>query len=248
MGDFRISYGRALGKLNNFYARTDGLAANSDTTPDVTDIGLLYTANTNTTAITYFDVRSPQGNNTQSGWFEGKELKVIFLDDSTSLTRSARMIVQGDATTYPVNTVRDFIFHNSSWIETHAPTVLQSNIVSVESKNLTGSTLSLGTGGVSVLGKTVVRLLAEASSAVELRTALHGYPGQIITLLGVGGSDSLVIVNSASNIDGTFVTTTSGTGATQFRLMNSGSISFVKQGNQWLEIRPVSGNSSGQMQ
>ena len=37
-------------------------------------------------------------------------------------------------------------------------------------------------------------------------------------------------------------------GSTQFRLMSSGAITFVKQGNQWLEVRPVSGNSSGQLQ
>lgn len=246
MGDFRISYGRALGRVNNFFVRTDGLAANADTTPDVTDIGLLYTANTNNTAITYFDVRTPMGNNTQPGWFEGKELRVIFLDDSTSLTRSNQMIIYGDQTTYPQNTIRDFIFHNSAWIETHQPVSLQSRIVTVESKNLTGSVLSLGTGGVSVLGKSVIRLVAEAGSNCILRTALNGYPGQVITLIATGASDALVICNSATNIDGTFADTTSA--GTQFRLASSAAISFIKQGNRWLEIRPISGNSSGQLQ
>lgn len=246
MGDFRVVYGRALGPVNNFFARTDGLAVPGDTTPDVTNVGLLYTSNTSTTAITYFDLSSPQGPG-NVGWFEGKELRVIFLDDSTSLTRSNQLVIAGDQTTVPANTSIDFTYHTSSWIENRR-SINQSQIVSVESKNLTGSTTSLGTGGVSVLGRSIIRLKAEVSSSVTLRTALNGYPGQIITLIASGGSDALVVVNSASNIDGTFVVTTSTTTPTQFRLMSSGAISFVKQGNQWFEIRPVSGNSSGQLQ
>lgn len=246
MGDFRIIYGRAMGRMNNFFVRTDGLAVSGDTTPDVTEVGLLYTANTSTTAITYFDVRTPHGNNLQGGQFEGKELRVIFLDDSTSLTRSAQLIVNGDATTIPANTVIDFILHTSSWLEVNR-SVNQSNIVTVESKNLTGSTTSLGTGGVSVLGKSVIKLIATTGSNCIVRTALNGYPGQVITLIATGASDALVIVNSASNIDGTFCTTTTG-GGTQFRLMSSGAISFIKNGIRWHEIRQVSGNSSGDLQ
>lgn len=247
MGDFRISYGRALGTCNNFFARTDGLSAVGDTTPDVTNVGLLYTNNSSATAITYFDVNSPQGNNRQGGWFEGKELTVVFLDDSTSLTRSNQMVIKGDASTVPANTIIDFIFHNSSWIERFR-SVNQSEIITVESKNLTGSILSLGTGGVNVLGKTTMRIISATGSAAVIRAAINGYQGQHLTLIASGASDALIIVNSASNIDGTFVTTTSQSTATQFRLMSSGAIEFIKQGNQWLEIRPVSGNSSGQLQ
>lgn len=244
MGDFRISYGRALGQLNNFYARTDGLAAQADTTPDVTNIGLLYTNNTSTTAITYFDLSSPQGSG-NVGWFEGKELTVLFLDDSTSLTRSSVMATKGDESRMTANTVVNFLYHNSAWLET-SRSVNVTNIVTVESKNL--YTVAAGTGGVNVQGINVVRIVAGAGSNAIIRTAVNGYPGQILTLVASGVSDALIVVNSASNIDGTFATTTSGSTATQFRLMSSGAISFVKTGNRWLEIRPVSGNSSGDLQ
>ena len=236
MGDFRISYGRALGKLNNFFARTDGLATQADTTPDVTDIGLLYTNNTTTTVITYFDLRTPQGNNLQPGWFEGKELRVIFLDDSTSLARTSQMVISGTDGAQGANNVVDLLFHNSAWIETGRS--LNSNTI------VNATSASLGATGIvnAVGGVNVIRLNGTTGSNNILRRAINGAQGQILTIVANSVSDSLVIVNSAAA--DTFVSTTSGSSATQFRLMSSGAISFIRNNTKWLEIRPVWSNSS----
>ena len=229
MGDFRINYGRALGRMNNFYARTDGLAAVGDTTPDVTDIGLLYTNNTSNTSISYFDVRSPQGNNTQRGWFEGKELRVIFLDDSTTLVRSNQMLIDGGNATFGQNAVLDLIFHNSAWIE----------VARSENQNLiTATSASLGVAGiVNVAGNKTIVLTTFTGSSAILRRALKGDNGDILTVIGAGGSNSLIIFNSATAAD-CFVCTTSAS-STQYQLAPNEAISFIKNDTSWLEIRDV---------
>lgn len=229
MGDFRILYGRAIGKVNNFFVRTDGLAAVGDTTPDVTDIGLLYTGNTSLTSITYFDIRSPQGNNTQPGWFEGKELRVIFLDDSTTLVRSAQMLLPGGNYQVPTNTVIDFILHNSSWYATN----IVENVAS-----LSVTSASLGAAGVvNAAGVKSIVITSFAGSSAILRRALKGDNGDILTVIGAGGSNSLIILNSATATD-TFVCTTSAS-STQYQLAPNESISFIKNDTAWLEIRDV---------
>ena len=48
-------YSLALGKLDNFKARTDGLIAQADTTPDVLMYSLLYANNSANVSITDFD-------------------------------------------------------------------------------------------------------------------------------------------------------------------------------------------------
>lgn len=253
MADFRFVNGIARGRFNNFAVQSDNLFISGDTSPDVTLGCQFYTQNTSNTSITYFDltvtgpIPGATGHGNIAPGFQGKEFRLIFLDDSTTLVRSAQLILNGDDLNIPLNTVMDFTMVNSAWYETYR-SVNQSRFVQIESKNVTGSILSLGTGQVSVRGIDVVRLRGEVSSSLTLIAAKGGYEGQRLTLMGVGASDSTVIVNSASNIDGTFVVTSSTTTPTQFRLMSSGAISFMKHGNQWLEIRPVSGNSSGQLQ
>lgn len=228
MGDFRISYGRALGQYNNFYARTDGLSTQADTTPDVTNIGLLYTNNTSNTSITYFDVLSPQGNNTQRGWFQGKELRVVFLDDSTTLVRSAAMQISGDST-FGVGGVIDLMMHNSAWLEVGR----SENQGTV---NATSASLTV-TGIVNVAGVKTITLTTQSGSSAILRRALKGDNGDIITVIGAGGSHSLIILNSATAAD-TFIGTTSAS-STQYQLGPGEAISFIKTGTAWLEIRDI---------
>lgn len=229
MGDFRISYGRALGRLNNFFARTDGLAAVGDTTPDVTDVGLLYTANTSNTSITYFDVRTPHGNNTQAGWFQGKELRVVFLDDSTTLVRSNQLRIQGGDATMPQFAVVDLMFHNSAWVETYR---------SENAANLSVNSASLGvTGIVNAAGVKSLVITSFTGSSAILRRALKGDNGDVLTVIGAGGSHSLIILNSATASD-TFVCTTSAS-STQYQLAPNEAISFIKNDTAWLEIRDV---------
>jgi len=248
MGDTRFRDGLAYGPYGNFYANTANLFPQADATPDVTLGNLFYSNNTTTTIITHFDLQAPPGDTSPTFHqkYEGKIVKVVFLDDSTGLANAGRLILSSSDNLQGANNSAEFIYHNSSWIE-FTRSYNNSQIITVESKNL--YSVSAGTGGVNVRGNVkVVRIIAQTSSDATIRAAVNGAQGQIITLIAVGASDARIIVNSASNIDGTFVTTTSQSTATEFRLMSSGAISFVKHNNQWLEIRPVSGNSSGQLQ
>ena len=248
MGDTRFKNGLAYGPYGNFFARSDNIFGQADATPDVSNGNLFFSNNTSTTIITHFDLQAPPGDTsaTYHQVYEGKTIKVVFLDDSTGLANAGRLSLASSDNLQGANNSIELLYHNSAWIE-FGRSYNNSSIITVESKSL--YTVSAGTGGVNVRGNVrTVRIIAQTSSDATLRAAINGAQGQVITLIAVGASDATIIVNSASNIDGTFVVTSSTSTPTQFRLMSSGAISFVKQGNQWLEIRPVSGNSSGQLQ
>ena len=92
MGDTRFKNGLALGSYNNFYATTAGVFAQADTTPDVTDGVLFYSNNTSNTTITHFDLTVVGGGaGSNAGAFEGKVIKVIFLDNSTGLANTGNL-------------------------------------------------------------------------------------------------------------------------------------------------------------
>ena len=249
-GQFQIPGALAYGRYGNFFARSDNIFTEGDATPDVTQGCLFFSNNTSTTVITHFDLQPPPGDTsaTYHQMYEGKSIRVVFLDGSTGLANAGRLVLASSDNLQGANNSIELLYHNSAWIE-FSRSYNNPKIVTIESKNLTGSVLSLGTGAVSVAGNvSVIRIIAGANSAAVLHRAINGAQGQVITLIASAASDALIIVNSASSVDGTFVTTTTTSTPTQFRLMSSGAISFVKQGNQWLEIRPVSGNSSGQLQ
>lgn len=246
MADFRVPYGFAYGKVNNFFARTDSIFSEADTTPDVTLGSLWFSNNSTNTTITHFDlsVTGPipgmSGHGNYAGGFEGKEINVMFLDGSTRLVNGGNLILStSDGLQGSNNSIR-LIYHNSAWIE-FSRSYNNSSIVSA-------SSLNLGVAGiVSVIGNAkLVQISAEAGTNSILRRATGGEQGQVITLIASGGSDALIVVNSAAS--DTFVTTSSQNSATQFRLASSAAISFVRYLSKWIEIRPVSGNSSGQLQ
>ena len=250
MGDTRFKNGLAYGPYANFASRTDNLFSENDTTPDVTNGNLFFSNNSTNTVITNFDLQAPPGDNspTYSQGYQGKAIRVVFLDDSTGLANSGRLRLASSDGLQGANNSIELVYINSGWTE-FSRSYNRTQIITVESKNLTGSIVSLGTGAVSVKGGvSVIRMKAEASSNAILRQAIDGAQGQIITVIAYGVSDALIVVNSATNIDGTFVTTTSGAGATQVRLMSSGAVSFIKNDTRWIELRPISGNSSGQLQ
>ena len=242
MGDTRFRDGLAYGPYGNFFSNTANLFGQGDTTPDVTLGNVFFSNNTTNTTITHFDLQAPPGDTspTYHQRYQGKLIKVIFLDNSTGLANAGRLILSSSDSLLGANNTIELLYHNSSWIEFNR-SYNNSGIVSTNSA-------ALGAAGIaSVAGKvSTVRLTAEAGSDAILRRVTGGYQGQVITLIASGVSDALVVVNSAAA--DTFVTTTSQSTATQFRLMSSGAISFVRDGIKWLEIRPVSGNSSGQLQ
>ena len=239
MGDTRFKNGLAYGPYANFASRTDNLFSENDTTPDVTNGNLFFSNNTTNTVITNFDLQAPPGDNspTYSQGYQGKAIRVVFLDDSTGLANSGRLRLASSDGLQGTNNSIELVYVNSAWVE-FGRSYNSTQIITVESKNLTGSILSLGTGAVSVKGGvSVIRIIAAAASNAVIRQAINGAQGQIITLLAVN-SEPTIIVNSASNIDGTFCTTSTATGA-QFILTQSGAISFIKNGTRWHEIRQV---------
>lgn len=246
MGDrFKNSY--ALGQYANFFTNTAGLIAQNDTTPDVSNGVLFYTNNTTNTVITDFEMTVPgpipggSAHNSTAQQFEGKVIEVIFLDDSTGLAQSSRMILSSSDNLQGANNSVRLLYHNSAWIEL-SRSYNNSQIVRATSAGL-GTT-----GIVNVRGNVnVVEFIAEAGTNAILRRAINGQQGQVLTLVGYpAGSDALIIVNTAAA--DTFVLTSSQSTATQFRLASSAAISFIRSGARWIEVRPVSGNSSGQLQ
>ena len=235
MGDSRLT-NFALGKYANFYSNTANVFTSGDTTPDVTNGVLFFSNNTSNTTITHFDLVG-FGAGSQAQQFEGKLIKVVFLDNSTSLLNAANLILAASDGIFNQNSTIELVYHNSAWIElnrTHSRSVL-----TVTSADL--ATVGANTGGANVRGVSVLNLSSTAADPIVLRKGLGGAQGQILTIVAVGGSNSLIIVNSAAT--DCFVSTSTATG-TQFRLANSGSVTFVRAGATWKEITPIWANSS----
>jgi len=152
MGDTRVRYGLAYGRMNNFVtgstdqttrgylAGTDGCFKQADTTPDVTNGVLFYTNNSAATTITHFDLQHPVGTNSGnlSGLYEGKVIRVVFLDALTTVQNNTRVVLADSAnTTFGTNSVLELMYHTSSWYE------VSRNIKSASSSS--GRIVQLGT-------------------------------------------------------------------------------------------------------
>ena len=94
-------YSLALGKYNNFQARTDGLIAEADTTPDVSMYSLLYANNSAGVAITDFDNGA-----------EGQIIYVVNVGSDLSFTRSSTMLVTNSSNLVKNDNI-SFIKHSS---------------------------------------------------------------------------------------------------------------------------------------
>src|SRR3990167_9507866 len=200
MGDTRFT-SLALGKYNNFAANTAGLFSENDTTPDVTNGVLFYSNNTTTTTITHFDLSVPGGGaGSNAGAFEGKVIKVIFIDSNTRLVNGGNLrLASSNGLQGPNNTI-EMLYHNSAWTE-FSRSYNQSNVITFSSAawlTATGNpVMNADTGNVNVTGRgdhIVIKDFQEASSAIALRRAVGGEEGQLLTVISAGGSDSLVIV------------------------------------------------------
>ena len=247
MHDTRFKNGLAYGPYANFYATSANILPQADATPDVSLGNLFYTNNTSLTTITHFDLLSPPGDTspTFSQSYEGKVIKLIFLDDSTRLVNGGRLILASSDGLIGINNSIELLYHNSSWFE-FSRSYNQSNVVTVTSASL-NTTAGAGTGQVLIRGRgqsVVLNLASEVTGPIVLRQVLGGEQGTQLTLISSWVSDSLVIINSASNIDGLFVGLTTGAASTQFRLASSSSVIFTKFANRWIESRPIFINSS----
>ena len=243
MGDTRFKNGLAYGPYANFFATTANVFGQGDTTPDVTMGNLFFSNNTTNTVITHFDLQAPPGDTspTFNQVYEGKVIRVVFLDDSTRLANRARLVLASSDGLQGTNNSIELLYHNSSWIE-FGRSYNQSNVFTVGSADL--STQVAGTGAVIVRGRgpsVVVNVVAGVSSASNLRRAIGGEQGTLLHVVAEGASDVLITVNS--DAADTFIATST-TSATQFRLASSAVVSFVRILDKWREIRPIWSNST----
>ena len=246
-GDTRFKNGLALGPYNNFFATSANVFVENDTTPDVTLSSLWFSNNTTNTAITNFDLTVVGGGAaSNAGAFEGKLLRVVLLDDSTSLINGARLVLQGSNNLAGLNNTIDLLYHNSAWVE-FGRSYNQSNVISVDTNNIkTASSIfpNTSTGNVIITGRgpsVIIRMLQDSTGNWTMRRAIGGQQGDFLTLYAGGDSHSLVICNSAAA--DTFVCNTSAS-STQFRLVSSAAITFIRVLNKWHEVTSVSPNSS----
>lgn len=181
----------ALGKYNNFQARTDGVFTSTDTSPDVTDGVLFYTNNATPTTITDFDLRPTSQT---PGEYEGKKIVVVFLDTNTRLAKSSALKVPDGVTYHDAGDVASFIYHGSAWYQTS------------ESKNktvdvLTKTLVSGNTYNLIVNKDTVNYALATTMVNMSVRSISGGYLGQEINVFNVSVGTGILYIMSDGNIN-----------------------------------------------
>lgn len=232
MGESRFT-NLALGKYNNFFATTANVFAEADTTPDVTNGVLFFSNNTTNTVITHFDLTSTSQAGNNAGAFEGKVIKVVFLDDSTGLANAANLKLASSDGLQGANNAIELVYHNSAWIE-FSRSVNQTGMLSATSADLGAA------GTVNAKGRDVVTLVSSAGSQPTLRLATNGYQGQILRVVCAGSTCSIVVNSAANNA---FILSSSA-GGTSITMANSSTLSFIRIGAQWLELREGSNTLS----
>jgi hypothetical protein len=176
-------HGLALGKYNNFYARTDGLIAESDAAPDVSMYSLLYANNSATTVVKDF-----------SNGAEGQIVCVINVGSDLSFARGTNMLVSDSS-----NLVKDdsiiFIKHKTSWYELCRKHTANSEIKYAIELSADNASIVGGVANAKVL-------IIHNSGATVLTGLSGGYIGQILTVVNVGSAVTLshnaLILNQGS--------------------------------------------------
>mgnify|MGYP001606123639 FL=1 len=230
MGDSRIRYGLAYGRQNNFItgstdqtkrgylAGTDGLFKQADTTPDVTNGYLFYTNNSAATTISHFDLQHPIGTNTGNiaGLYEGKAIKIFFLDTNTTLSGS-RIYLSGTDNSFNSNANLDLIYHNSGWYELNRVNPYNNNV---------SFTLGASQG---LNANLTASILFSGESALVIQSVSNGYVGQRLLLIN-GNSATNISVSTAGNIVHSAVAAASGL----YTLTSSGVVELIRtNATQW---------------
>lgn len=233
MGDTRIRYGLAYGRQNNFVtgstdqttrgylAGTDGLFKQADTTPDVTNGFLFYTNNSAATTITNFDLQHPVGTNTGNlaGLFEGKVIKIFFLDTATTIANSSRIVLADSANqTFNQNSVLELIYHTSSWYE------MSRNVTVPFGTELSRTiTLAATNAAITVVPTDNVLVLTGTIALTTVTGISGGYIGQRLVLVtGSGGANIKFAHTNSSGIGNIYFATTA-----EFLIGNGNSTSAV---------------------
>jgi hypothetical protein len=203
-------HGLALGKYNNFKARTDGLITEADTTPDVSLYSLLYANNSSNVSITDFDEGA-----------EGQIIYVVNLGSDLSFTRSSTMLVT-DSSNLVKNDSISFIKHASAWYELSRSHSAASSVQYAIELSANNASIVGGVANTRVL-------VINNSGATVISGISGGYVGQILTIVNtlsaVTLSHNALILNE-------------GSGGVGFILETSAAVSLVHlKGGKWLPIR-----------
>lgn len=204
MGDTRIRYGLAYGRMNNwvsgiagqkgYLGGTDGLFAQANTAPDVTVGVLFYSANSAATTIADFKLSTPFGaTGNQAGLFEGKVIKVFFTDSVTTINGS-RIFLANSNNTFYSNDWLGLIYHNSAWYETERV-----------NKNIGGSALnrrSISVGGthtsITADNNDLMLVIVPTATGTIIDAISGGYVGQRL-LLVMGTATSTFALGDATS-------------------------------------------------
>jgi len=211
MGDTRIRYGLAYGRMNNFVtgstdqtkrgylAGTDGLFKQADTTPDVTNGYLFYANNSAATTITDFKLQHPSaaGSNNLAGLFEGKVIKIIFLDTVTTVANNSRVLLADSANTlFNKNSTVEFLYHTSAWYE-----MCRSEAIGLASSYTKNVTIASTAESISITNNDMLVVLSMTGLTSIFRGITGGYEGQRIilakSLADTGSSITFAHTNSS---------------------------------------------------
>lgn len=199
MGDARIVYGLALGKQGNWYqtwqSRTHGILGQADTTPDVTNGVLFYSANTSATTISNFDLSAPGSPNTGGNLaplFEGKVIKVFFTDSVTTISGS-RIYLASTNNTFNSNSWLGLVYHNSAWYETERSQVAGLNV----SQKITR--VGAANEALTVTSQDYMLVVVPTAAGAIVSGISGGYVGQRILLVSGSGTATFALSDATSS-------------------------------------------------
>ena len=228
MGPTRFPYGQAHGFVNQFnYRGTTAGNISGSTAPNVTEGDLFYANNTDALTITNF-ILSDTANRLAE--YEGKAIKVFFLDTATRIDNAAPLVLAG-TDNLRVGTASagvswlELMHSRGTWYETGRSKPNRSEVTSF----VTNAQSSLNIDGV-----TLVRLNNTGATTNSIIAFSGGQVGQELTLALVGSN--VVRVLEGGNI---FI------GLTNAMIINaSGMYKFMKfDATTWRTIAISSGGS-----
>ena len=195
MAEMRIKNGLSLGPYGTAGATSaQSIFTPGDTTPDVSLGCFFQTVNTSATTITYFDLagQDPVARN-------GKLITVLFQDALTTIQNGGNIFLSTTQAAIGANTVIDFVFYNSSWIEKSRSNNNQASTVQVSSFRR----LNLSQAGSVAINVTTADTVVLTSTGADLGVTgfVGGVANQKITVIFIGtGGQTFSFAQSAGNL------------------------------------------------
>jgi hypothetical protein len=170
----------ALGKFRNFNAKTDGLIAEADSSPDVSLNSLLYANNSSTVVIQHFD--------------NGEEGQIVHLINlGSDLSFNGAQLKLSDSSNLVQNDNISFIYSNSSWYEINRNHSAALDTLFVSELPSDNAYFNAANRKVAVLNNSGATVIAGISG---------GYVGQMLTIVNIK-SDATLSHNALMLNEGT---------------------------------------------